>query len=174
MGNITIRESEMNFGPFPEENVFRIENSNAYMRRLRPNGVKSCEFLLRKESKLLFVEAKKTCPKQLESGSSDEQIRKYNEYIQEITQKMRDSINLYTSMLLHRNGDDELSSPLKLESLENIDLILVLVVKNSQKEWLAPFSDKLTNVLRSEMRIWGIRSFLLLTEDQAREKKLVT
>jgi hypothetical protein len=174
MGNITIRESEMDFGPFPEENVFRIESSDVYKGRLLPNGVKTCEFLLRRNNKLLFIEAKKTCPKQLEATSSEEQITKYNAYIHDITTKMRDSLNLYASMLLHRNEDDELSPPTKLESLENIDFVLVLVVKNSQRAWLAPFSDKLAKVLRSEMKIWGIQSFILLTEEQAREKRLVT
>ena len=41
-----IIESDMQFGPYSDDEVFWIEKSRLYTRRLEPNGVKCCEFIL--------------------------------------------------------------------------------------------------------------------------------
>ena len=46
---VVIRESDMCFGEYTEEQVFVIEKSTQYYEKLRPNGIKSCEFILRRE-----------------------------------------------------------------------------------------------------------------------------
>lgn len=51
---MTISESDMTFGDYPEENVLWLEKLPAYTGSLRPHGVKSCEFaLLRGETEKL-------------------------------------------------------------------------------------------------------------------------
>ena len=57
---VVITESGMQFGKYTEEQVFPLEKSIQYTEKLMPNGIKSCEFILRRERKLYFVEAKST------------------------------------------------------------------------------------------------------------------
>ena len=45
---VIIRESGMEFGEYDENQVFRIEASEQYTKSLRQNGIKSCEFILRR------------------------------------------------------------------------------------------------------------------------------
>ncbi len=173
MANVTIHESEMTFGPFPDQLIFHIENSSVYQKHLCPNGIKTCEFLLRRKQNILFVEAKKSCPNQIHADTPEEKKAKYYEYINDIVQKMRDSLNLYASMLLNCNENSELSQGIHSTNLKDISLVFVLVVKTAQPEWLEPFSNIMKAALDKEMRIWKIRHFLLLTEQQARARNLV-
>ena len=56
-----ITESEINFGPFDEANLFCIEHSEIYKNL--GSGIKTVEFILKyTENSILFLEAKKTCP----------------------------------------------------------------------------------------------------------------
>ena len=55
---VIISESDMQFGEYDEEQVFQIDTCFQYIEKLKPNGIKSCEFILRRKDKLHFVEAK--------------------------------------------------------------------------------------------------------------------
>ncbi|MCD7955521.1 MAG: hypothetical protein LUG93_07170 [Lachnospiraceae bacterium] len=90
---MVIRESDMNFGEFEDSQVFQIEKCQQYQKGLRPKGIKSCEFILRKGKKQYFVEAKSSCPKQITADSSEEKIKKYQDYVNDISLKMRHSLN---------------------------------------------------------------------------------
>ena len=57
-----IEESGMQFGEYPDETIFHIEKSPQYMDHLMPNGIKSCEFILKKNNILYFIEAKLRVP----------------------------------------------------------------------------------------------------------------
>ena len=81
---ITIIESNMQFGKYREEDVFHIETCKQYQNNLKPNGVKCCEFVLKRMDTLYFVEAKTSCPNQITADSTEEKRKKYNEYIAEI------------------------------------------------------------------------------------------
>lgn len=78
-------------------------------------GVRSCEFLLLKNEMLFFIEAKKTCPNHLEASSTEEKRKKYEEYVNDIVQKMKDSLMLYTNIVLHRYDQVGISN----ENMEN-------------------------------------------------------
>ena len=62
---VIIEESGLRFGEYYEDQVFQIETSPQYTKSLRDNGIKSCEFILRKGKKLYFFEAKSSCPRQI-------------------------------------------------------------------------------------------------------------
>ena len=70
---------------------FYIEKSEQYQKTLKPSGIKSCEFLLLRNKMLLFIEAKKTCPNYFEASSTEEKKQKYEKYVNDIVQKMKDS-----------------------------------------------------------------------------------
>ena len=98
---------------------------------------------------------------------SDMQFGEYQEYIQEIVEKMRHSLNLYANIMLKRYSQDGM--PDQLKDAENLNMRLILIVKNAEIAWLDPFRDK----FRKELRIWKIPDFIILNEEQARKKQFI-
>ena len=174
MADVRVVESGMSFGPFPDSDVFQIEKSSLYTSRFSPFGVKTCEFVLRKDKKILFVEAKTSCPNHEAAMSNEEKRVKYDEFVHDIAQKMRDTLNIYASILLKCNNTPEIPEVLSRVKLDDYEIRLVLVVKNAQNEWLIHYPDILQKELRNEMRIWKIPSFMVITEEKARERHLIT
>ena len=43
---VIIEESEMQFGEYDMTQVFHMEDSEQYVKKLKPNGIKSCECVL--------------------------------------------------------------------------------------------------------------------------------
>ena len=164
-------ESEMVFGPYPEDAVFRIEKSPQYTKSLMPNGVKSCEFILSRGNDICFVEAKKSCPNQITANTPEEKKRKYKEYIDEITDKMRHSLALYASILLRRYDTAGIPAKLLHQDLSNKNIKLILVVKNAEDAWLVPLQDALSRSIRQESRIWKCAQFFVINEARARDKR---
>lgn len=168
---MVITESEMSFGDYKKEQVFCIEKSRQYTEKLRGKGIKSCEFLLLRGNKLYFIEAKKSCPKQIAADTEEEKRRKYKRYIQEIVLKMKHSLMLYANIILRRYSMDGV--PEALRDLSETDVRLILVVKNAEKEWLAPFQDVFNKEMKDEMLIWNIPSFMVINEETARKKHFI-
>lgn len=69
MNQTRIVESGMTFGPYPEGRCFYIEKSHCYQQI--QEGVQMAEFLLLRQQQqgetLWIVEAKTTCPRQLDT-----------------------------------------------------------------------------------------------------------
>ena len=88
---VIIEESGLRFGEYHENQVFQIETSEQYTKSLRQNGIKTCEFILRKGTKLYFFEAKQSCPRQImkdiPDNEKEEKKKRYDEFIQEIVLK---------------------------------------------------------------------------------------
>ena len=51
---VIITESDMQFGKYGERQVFQLENSRQYTEKLMQDGIKICEFILRKQNKIYF------------------------------------------------------------------------------------------------------------------------
>lgn len=170
---VTIQESDMLFGEYKDEQVFQIEKSIQYNGKLKSNGVKVCEFILLRGNKLYFIEAKKSCPNQIVGSSSEEKKVNYNKYINDIILKMRHSLALYSNILLKRYTAEDVPELIYKKSLSNLEIRLVLVVKNAEKEWLTPFQDVFKKELQAELRIWKIPSFSVINEAVAREKYFI-
>lgn len=171
---VVITESGMQFGEYTEEQIFPLEKSVQYTENLMPHGIKSCEFILRRKNKLYFVEAKSTCPKQITAETTEEKKEKYKTYIQDIVLKMRHSLTLYSAILLQRYSMDGVSELLRQANMSNLQIVLVLVVKNAEKEWLIPFQDVFNYELKDEIKIWKITRFVVINEAMAREKHFIS
>lgn len=52
---VIIEESGLRFGEYHENQVFQIETSEQYTKSLRQNGIKTCEFILRKGKSFIFL-----------------------------------------------------------------------------------------------------------------------
>lgn len=170
---IVIPESDMLFGEYTEEQVFWLERSVQYTEKLMLNGIKCCEFILRRENKLYFVEAKSTCPRQITAKTSEEKKEKYKAYIQDIVLKMKHSLTFYSAILLQRYRADGVSELLRQADMSDLQIILVLVVKNAEKEWLIPFQDVFKRELKNEIKIWKISDFVVINEATARNKHFI-
>lgn len=167
---IIIPESDMKFGEYKEKQVFRMEESEQYTKKLRQQGVRCCEFVLLRANRLCFIEAKKSYPDPIR-GNTDEKKEQYYKDIKEIAEKMRHSLELYTSILLNRYSQDGISDEMK--NIENLEIRLILIIKNADRSWIVPLQDVFRKELKAEMHIWKIPDFIILDEEQARKKHFI-
>lgn len=161
-----IDESGMHFGDYPESHIFYIEKSEEY-EKIKEKGVKIVEFVLLKEDKLLLLEAKTTAP----NPQSEETPERFGEYIAEIAEKMRNSLDLY----LHQLARRELTDTLLDADYHSISIVCVLVIKKHEKEWLAPVQEALSKELQKHIRIntiWKCQ-MIVINEEQAVSLNLV-
>ena len=176
---VVIEESGLRFGEYPEDQVFQIEACEQYTRSLRPNGIKTCEFILRRGKKLYFFEAKSSCPRQvvrsIPENKKEKKKKAYDEFINEIVLKMRHSLSLYGNILLKRYAQDGVSENLANPDLSKALIYLVLVINPQEGDWEPEpeLQDDLRLHLKDEMKIWRIQSLLVITPQQAREKHFI-
>ena len=174
---VIIEESGLRFGEYYEDQVFQIETSPQYTKSLRDNGIKSCEFILRKGKKLYFFEAKSSCPRQImkDIPDKDEKKKQYDEFIEEIVLKMRHSLSLYGNILLKQYSQDKVPEKLVNPDLSKTQISLVLVINPQEGDWEPEpeLRDDLQLHLKDEMKIWKIQSLVVITPQQAREKHFI-
>lgn len=176
---VVIEESGLRFGEYYEDQVFQIETSPQYTKSLRNNGIKSCEFILRRGKKLYFFEAKQSCPRQvvgdIPADEKEKRTEAYNNFIEEIVLKMRHSLALYGNILLKLYSQDGVPKKLTDPDLSNTLIYLVLVINPQEGEWEPEpeFQDDLRLHLKDEMRIWKIQSLFVITPQQARRKQII-
>ena len=176
---VIIEESGMRFGEYDENQVFRIETSEPYTKSLRPKGIKSCEFILRRRNKLYFFEAKSSCPRQImENIPPDEREAKekaYDKFIEEIVLKMRHSLSLYGNILLKRYSQEGVPDAMSNPNLADNRIYLILVINPKSGTWEPEpeLRDDLQRHLSDEMKIWKIQSLLVISAQTAREKHFI-
>ena len=161
-----INESGMQFGDYPDNHVFYIEKSEEY-NRIKDDGVKIVEFILLNDSKLLLVEAKTSAP----NPQSKDTPERFGEYISDIAEKMRNSLDLYLYQLSLKGLSEELIEA----DYHGISIVCVLVIKNQRKEWIAPVQEALSKEILKHIRmsiIWKCQ-VIVINEEQAVRHKLV-
>ena len=163
-----IRESEMNFGPFDEKDVFYIEQSTLY-KELGEN-VKIAEFVFKKRGSIVFVEAKASAPNP--NGDIPED---FSTYIQKISQKLNNTFTLLLSAKLRIAKDSEKKTDnfIQLEEISNMKIAFRLVIREAQKEHLRPIQDALQKELLSQSKIWNIE-VKVINADIARQYKIIS
>ena len=174
---ITLSESGMNFGEYDENSVYQIEASELYQRELKPNGIKTCEFILVRNNKLLFVEAKSSAPMPPQGihVSTDlvEVKMKYNQYVQDIVAKMCDSLTTFASIVLDRHEKVTLPRQLNFSNFKQFKICFVLVIKSYDRQLASELKEKLNKEIRKDRSIWKIENFIVYTESMAQRMKLV-
>lgn len=175
---VIIEESGMQFGEYQEDEVFQIETSEQYTKKLRQNKIKSCEFILQREDKLYFFEAKSSCPRQIVEDIPDDdkeaKKKRYNEFVEEIVLKMRHSLSLYGNILLKRYTQNDVPNSMTDPNLMNKSIYLILVI-NTNGAW-APepeLEDDLNLQLNDVMKIWQTKRLLVINDQTAREKHFI-
>jgi hypothetical protein len=155
---VQIEESNMIFGDFEEDKIFKIEKSKLYNKI--GSGIKVVEFIfLKNENELDFIEAKSSSPR-----PTKENYIRFNEFINEISDKFIHSFNLFYSAILKRNKDyEELSSNFFELDNSRVKLKFILVIRGHEIEWLLPISDALKKKLSYQNTIW--RSEVIVMND---------
>lgn len=174
-----IIESGMSFGPFPDGHCFYIEKSQT-LREINKHarqgeGIRIAEFLLLKmendQTIVSIIEAKTSSP-QPKSGNN------YDGYINEIKEKLANSLALFVSFYLGRHlaGNFELPDHFKQLELANVNFELILVVKDSKNDWLRPVYDDLRKALRPTVNLWKLSptSVKVFNEENAKAQNLVS
>jgi hypothetical protein len=140
----TIVESGM---PFICDNTFYIEKSAAYTDL--GSGIKSVEFVRRKNETLFFVEAKTTFP----NPSADE--KNFSAESSDVADKFVHSLNLYASIALGlRSGDISATDNL---SHKDTTVMFVLVIREHEANWCKSVKKKLAMLLKDRTyfrKIW--------------------
>lgn len=156
-----IVESGMVFGKFLEENLFQIENSSLHLSFGK--NVKTVEFILLQErDRILFVEAKSSCPNAENKDESSQKNEKFEAYYREITEKFIDSLQMF--FFLGRNSyADAIGSNLKEKKhYEKTKFCFVLVIKNAEnEEWLSGPKAELEARLKHMLKIWNAKILVL-------------
>ncbi|MHB8089598.1 MAG: hypothetical protein ACYDH2_15255 [Anaerolineaceae bacterium] len=162
-----ITESGMQFGPFDEAKLFRIEKSQLY-KSLGEN-VKSVEFVLcRQMHEICFIEAKSSAP----NPSNGEN---FDTFVYEVYKKFVHSIDLFFATILKRKNDTdgEISSCFHNADYKLIDLKLILVINGHEIGWLSPISDALKKKLKRQIKTWNL-GVSVLNHQLAYENQLIS
>jgi len=169
---ITIQESQMSFGPYDQDHVFRPEESATYARI--KNGLKIGDLVLLQENndvvKLLLIEAKSSTPRPLPA-------ERFEAFICEIREKLTNTLAMILAALMNRPGSahDEVPVAFTQLAIATLDILLVLVIRGHPKAWLPPLRDALANALQPTVKIWGIAppAVFVLNDDLARDHHLL-
>lgn len=160
---VQIEESGMVFGNYPEEKVFKLENSQTH--KAVGEGVRSVEFLyLLKEDMLAFVEAKSSSPRKETS------MERYNEFINEIMEKFVHSFDMYVASKVGRY--DELSGLVASSDAAELRYRFVLVINGHKPSWLLPLKEELNRKLLYHRKIWK-SDVIVMNDEVARGKGLI-
>ncbi|OPX87036.1 MAG: hypothetical protein A4E52_01440 [Pelotomaculum sp. PtaB.Bin013] len=164
---ITIPESGMQFGPFDEVDIFRIEKSQLY-KSLGEN-IKAVEFVLCQQmNTIYFIEAKSSSPRP--HNNED-----FNKYILELHEKFAHSIDLFFPIILKRKEDIDGEMPRCFHEAEyaRIAIKLILVINGHETGWLTPISDALKKRLKRQIRTWNL-TVTVLNHQLAYENQLIS
>lgn len=170
---MVIEESGMRFGGLEKERLFWIEQSDIYKRL--GEGIKTVEFIyLLKEDRILFVEAKTSCPNVENRDSSEEKKKKYEEYFSDVTDKFIDSINMFATTVLGRNGqsEDVGEDMLHKSTYAETEVRFILIIAEAEESWLTGPKMELESRLFRYRKIWKAE-VIVLNKEMAVKMKLV-
>lgn len=162
-----INESGMLFGPFQDSEIYHIEASSLYKKI--GSGIRTVELVLYREKKsIFFIEAKSSSP---QPGSID--AVRFDEFIQEISDKFIHAFNLYDSAIWKRH-EDSCDIPESFKQIDNstVSIKFCLIIKGHNKEWLPPISEALNRKLSAHATIWGSK-ITVMNDEMAIKYKLV-
>ncbi|OON99180.1 MAG: hypothetical protein ATN35_01885 [Epulopiscium sp. Nele67-Bin004] len=162
---IRVEESDMVF-EFPEEQIFLIEHSK--LHKSVGKGIKTVEFILhRRQDTLEFVEAKSSSPR----PTSDNNIR-FNEFIDEISDKFIRSFNVYYSAILQRHNTDEINEAFYKIDNSQVKYNFILIINGHKKEWLLAIEEAIQKKINYHTKIWK-SNVLIMNHETAIQKKLI-
>lgn len=174
MNMVTIKESDMLFGPYPDEDCFHVEQSAAY-KAIAHDGVTMAEFWLLREppgqpAAIWIIEAKSSSPR-------PEIQPNFDEFVEKVRDKWVNALSLGISLCMGRHVANIKELPEKFRALDfaKIDFRLILVIKGHKEEWLPPIKDALAKALRATTKTWAMApsAVVVLNEQMACKYHLI-
>jgi len=170
----TIKESGMEFTTGNQDCFYYIEKSKSY-QKIQEN-VKIAEFLYLRFPKgkrvINIIEAKTSTPHVKNEN-------RFNEYIDEVTQKFVNTFYMYIASILgrHKLTITEMPQMLRTLDLSTADFSFVLVINNAEKEWLPDIKDAINKKMRMfiKNKIWVIspNPVIVLNAELALQKGII-
>lgn len=162
-----IRESDMDFGDYEDNKVFKIEKSK--LKRKLGDGFKIVEFIaLTKEDKLVFIEAKPV------GYIKSVEMKHYSNKLNELSEKFENSIDIFFSIYTNRliDSKNEVGLILKTTNYTEKEIICYLVIKDACNSLCAIVNNDLNLKMRKKLSIYNIQ-LLVINSDTARYFKLI-
>jgi len=155
-------ESGMNF--ILDNYSYIMEDDIFYQKMSSKFGTKDVDFIIKRGNKLLFIEAKRSSPQELE------------DYITEIVVKFIDSLFIFTGIILNRKNTYSSIITQEMNKINHLkgSIQLVLIIKNADKSHLRPIRDLLQKKLRKIIQMYSLEtSVIVMNEAQSRTKKFI-
>jgi len=165
---VTIKESGVVFGDFPEDNFYRIEHSAGH--KFLGDGFKMVEFVFLDDKKLFLLEAKSSIPKPA-------QEKNWDDFWDGITEKFENGLLLQIMGCVKRNNAvyRELPDNLATMDWEKTSLQLRLVIPEVPTKHLPQMTDKFRQQLHKLRKIWNIdnRHIVVINSEKAQHEGLL-
>jgi len=155
-------ESEMKF--ITDDYSYIMEDDSFYKQMSSKYGSKDVDFIIKRDNKLLFIEAKKSSPKKLE------------EYINEIVTKFTDSLIIFIRILFDRKNTKSIIITEQMNQTGHLknDIQFILIIKDAEKSHLIPIRIALHNKLRKLIQMFSIENnVIVINENQAVSKNFL-
>jgi hypothetical protein len=138
--SVSITESGVTFGVFPQERLYYIEKSASYAAL--GEGFSTVEFIyMNRKNQLCFVEAKSSSPIQQHNPE------RFEEWVSEIVAKFCDSLQLFLTVFLQRREETEFGNAIQLANMKELPMKFILVLPRHEPDWLAPIQNELSKQL---------------------------
>lgn len=177
MSNAIVTESGMTFS-FPTDDLFRIEKCETY-QSIKQQNVKIVDFVAKAPDRnnteaLFFIEAKSSAP----SPNNPKSKERFDEYVNEIYEKFRNSVILYSGLLLNRPYTKKSTLPTNHSHAfaSSAATHLVLIIKNHRDEWCEALQNTFSQHkgLTAIKKTFYIKNILVVNEEIAKEYGLIT
>ena len=163
-------ESGMVFS-FADENLFHIEDCDAYQQTLKSKGIRSVECVaLGPAKQVFFIEAKTSAP----APNGERGQERFEEFLAEIRSKNLHSL-LFTYAVLHRLQEIH-EQPIG-QTLQGVlqhapKIVFLLIVRTHQMEWCIPLRDALHKKMADILSLWNAE-LLVVNEEFAKRNGLI-
>lgn len=155
-------ESGMNF--ILDNYSYIMEDDTFYKKMSSKFKTKDVDFIIKRENKLLFVEAKTSSPRELE------------DYIAEVVVKFIDSLFIFTGIILNKKNTQSSIITAEMNKISHLkgSMQLVLIIKNAEKSHLRPIRDLLQSKLQKIIKMYSLESsIIVMNEAQSRGKNFI-
>lgn len=175
--SVTIVESGMSFGPYPDDDCFQVEKSQLYARI--EDGVKIAEFAVirRRPAKpvtIFLIEAKSSAP----NPGNPQSAKAFQDYIAEVHQKMHNGLQVLFAAWLARHPEAQTELPPGFQAVrfDALPIECVLVINGHQKTWLPPVQDALKRSLALVIKTLGLpaNGVSVINDEMARNYGLIS
>ena len=167
-------ESGMTFS-FPDSDIFQIEKCPTYKSLNSSSKICECIVKQKEKNRLFIIEAKTSF-----SNPKTNDGKNFDENVNDIIQKILNSITLYYGLLLNRPYQMKSTLPKNLDfaafSQRQYSIMPVLIISDFEEAWLPPVKDALNSCIKKYpfTKFLVLEDIQVLNRQMAKDRKLIT